>query len=107
MTTTTTTVPSPYSGMVSVEDAVGIEAALGGAAYAGELLALRSALSEKELELLELQQAHLALASRSEETRRVQRKGMFISLSGYSHPRLPGNTSYYMRVRGAGVSVAT
>jgi hypothetical protein len=55
--------------MLSVEDALGIEAALGGAAYAGELLALRSALSDKELDMLELQQAHLTLAGKSEETR--------------------------------------
>jgi hypothetical protein len=63
------TIPGSYYSLLSVQDAAGIEAALGGAAYAGELLALRSALSEKELELLELQQAHFALAGKGEEAR--------------------------------------
>lgn len=67
---------SRVPSLLHVADATGVETALGGAAYAGELLALRSALSEKELELLELQQAYLELAGKSEEMKVKTQRAM-------------------------------
>ena len=50
--------------MTSVEDDAAMGVALGDATSAGEILALRDELSEKELELLEMQQSFAELVAK-------------------------------------------
>ena len=62
-----------------------VPAALGGAAFAGELLSLRAALSEKELETLELRRAHADAAERTSEARRESRKSASARVDAMKH----------------------
>jgi len=55
--------------MTSVDEDAEIGAAIGVATSAGELLALRDDLSEKELELLEMQQSFAALVAKRDEVK--------------------------------------
>ena len=60
--------------MTSVEEDAAIGVALGDATSAGEILALRDELSEKELELLELQQSLAELVAKHDEVKAQLKK---------------------------------
>ena len=60
--------------MTSVEDDAAMGVALGDATSAGEILALRDELSEKELELLELQQSLAELVAKHDEVKAQLKK---------------------------------
>ena len=60
--------------MTSVEEDAAIGVALGDATSAGEILALRDELSEKELELLEMQQSFAELVAKHDEVKAQLKK---------------------------------
>ena len=60
--------------MTSVEDDAAMGVALGDATSAGEILALRDELSEKELELLEMQQSFAELVAKHDEVKAQLKK---------------------------------
>ena len=76
-TTTRSEVPPSaggWCGMTSVEEDAAIGVALGDATSAGEILALRDELSEKELELLEMQQSFAELVAKHDEVKAQLKK---------------------------------